>query len=64
MTSGDGDQEAERTMGHVGRARGGAVREDFPEEEVTELSLEGLAGAHEVVQAQEVLRTQRAEQRH
>lgn len=44
--------------------QGGAVREDFPEEEVTELSLEGLAGAHEVVQAQEVLRTQRAEQRH
>ena len=40
MTSGDGDQEAETTMGCVGGARG-AVREDFPEEEIPELSLEG-----------------------
>lgn len=40
----------------------GSGREDFPEEGISELSLEGYAGVHEGMKAQVVLRTERAEQ--
>lgn len=39
----------------------GTGREDSPEEEISELSLEGHAGDHEGMKAQEVLGTERAE---
>lgn len=48
--------EAEGTMAHVGGAAG--VTGAIPEEEISELSLEGLVGAHDVMKAWEVLRTE------